>query len=219
MAHRDGAAIDVDLFRVELEELLVEQDHGGKGFVELEQVNVRRRHTGALQYFARHFLGPGQHDARFRADRGEGANAGARLELHRGASLARPEKDRGRTVDDPRGVTAVMDVLDRLDLRVALHRDGVEPEIGAELSEGRLEPTQGLHRRAGAHMLVALEQGRADLVLDRYDRAGKAGFLPRPGCPALALDRVEVDIGAGEGPFCRDQVGTKWAFSRTDVDL
>src|SRR6516164_7567835 len=156
--HRDGTAIDVDLFGVELEELLVEQDHGGKGFVELEQVDVRRCHARALQHLARHLFRSGQHDARFRPDRGEGAHASARFELHRGASLACSEKDRGRTVDDPRGITAMMDVVDRLDLRVALHGYAVEPVIATELGEGWLEAAQGLHRCSRAHMLVALEQ-------------------------------------------------------------
>src|SRR6516165_385874 len=123
VSHRDRTAIDVDLLRIELEQLLVEQHHGREGFVELEQIDVGCRHAGALQYLARHLLGPGQHDARLRADRGEGADTGARSEAHRRSGLAGTEQDRGRTVDDPRRIAAVVDVLDRFDLRVALHRD------------------------------------------------------------------------------------------------
>jgi len=90
----------------------------------------------------------------------------------------------------------VVDVLDRLDLRVALHRHSIEPVIGAELGERRLQPAQGLHRRARAHVLVALEQGEAQLVLDRHDRSGESTFAPRLRSPPLALDRVKVDVGA-----------------------
>src|SRR6516225_3489444 len=157
MTHRDGTAIDVKLFGIELEQLLIKEHHSGEGLVELEQIDVGRGHPGTLQYLARDLLGPGQHDAGLRADRREGPDPGTRLEPHRCARLARTEQHRGRAVDDPRGIAAVVDMLHRLDLRVALHRDRVEPEIGTELGERRLQPAQRLHRRPGTHMLVAFE--------------------------------------------------------------
>src|SRR5947209_9784644 len=45
MAERDRAAIDVDLGIVDVERLDVAQHHRGKGFVELEQVDVRQLHA------------------------------------------------------------------------------------------------------------------------------------------------------------------------------
>src|SRR6516165_1660953 len=126
MTHRDGTAVDVDLFGIELEQLLIKEHNCGKGLVELEQIDVRCGHAGALQYLARHLLGPGQHDARFRPDRGEGAHTGARLEPHGYAGFVRAEQDRGGAVDDPRRIATVMDVLDCLDLGVPLNRHGIE---------------------------------------------------------------------------------------------
>src|SRR5690348_1761517 len=49
MAERDRAAIDVDLGVVDVEGLDVAQHHRGKGFVELEQVDVRLLHAGARE--------------------------------------------------------------------------------------------------------------------------------------------------------------------------
>src|SRR4051794_22549597 len=54
MAHRDRAAIDVDLLRVELEEFSIEEDDRGESLVDLEEVDVARPHAGALQKLARH---------------------------------------------------------------------------------------------------------------------------------------------------------------------
>src|ERR1051326_7502998 len=68
MAHRNGAAIHVDLVVWNIECLHVAQDHRREGLVELPQVDVLLGHTGFLE----HLLGdrdwPGEHDGRLGAD-------------------------------------------------------------------------------------------------------------------------------------------------------
>ena len=49
MAHRDRAAVDVDLVGVEVERLPEAQHDGGEGLVDLEEVDVVERHAGALR--------------------------------------------------------------------------------------------------------------------------------------------------------------------------
>src|ERR1700744_1588986 len=46
MAERDRSTIDVDLGVIDFERLDIAQHHRGKGFVELEQVDVRLLHAG-----------------------------------------------------------------------------------------------------------------------------------------------------------------------------
>src|SRR5262249_56616268 len=45
MAHRNGAAIDVDSCAVEIEKLHEPQHHGGERLVDLEQVAITKRHA------------------------------------------------------------------------------------------------------------------------------------------------------------------------------
>ena len=47
MAERDGAAVDVDLGRIEIERLQIAQHHRGERLVDLEQIDVGERHAGA----------------------------------------------------------------------------------------------------------------------------------------------------------------------------
>ena len=47
MAHRDGAAVEVDLVRVEVEGLQIAQHDGGEGLVDLDEVDVLERQAGA----------------------------------------------------------------------------------------------------------------------------------------------------------------------------
>ena len=103
----------------------------------------------------------GQHDGRFRADIGEGADAGAWLEAHGLAGTLGAEQHGGSAVNDARRVAGMVDVVDRLDFRVALD--------GARHDKGRVERGQRLHVGARTHVLVMIEDDETVLVLDRHD--------------------------------------------------
>ena len=49
VAHGDGAAIDVDFGAVDIKGLHEAQNHGGEGFVDLEQVDVIDRHAAVFE--------------------------------------------------------------------------------------------------------------------------------------------------------------------------
>ena len=63
--------------------------------------------------------------------------------------LAADQHGRG-AVDDAGRIAGVMHVLDRFDLRIALHRDRVEAGHLAHLHERRLQRGERLHRRRRA---------------------------------------------------------------------
>ncbi len=60
MTHRDGAAVHVDLCRIDLERLHVAQHDGGKRLVQLEQVDVRNLHLRFGQQLLGHVDRPGR---------------------------------------------------------------------------------------------------------------------------------------------------------------
>src|SRR5262245_4455233 len=74
MTERDRAAIDVDLGVVDVERLDVAQHHRGKGLVQLEQVDVRLLHAGALEQLFGDVDRTGQHHRGLGTDIGEGAD-------------------------------------------------------------------------------------------------------------------------------------------------
>src|SRR6516165_4232005 len=138
MAQRDRAAVDVDLGIVDVEGLDVAKHHRGKSLVQLEQIDVRLLHAGTLEQLFGDVDGSGQHHRRLRADIGEGADFGARLQsVFRGGILA-AEQHGARAVDDARRVAGVMHIVDALDFRMRLDRYGVEPAHLRDLHEGRL---------------------------------------------------------------------------------
>ena len=139
MAHRDRAAVNVDLAGVEVERLAKAQHDRGESLVDFEQVDVVDRHAGAREHLLRHVDRAGQHDRRLRADIGEGAHARARLEAGFCAGLARAQEHRRGAVDDARRIAGVMDMDDALDIRMRLNGDRVEAALLAGNDERRLE--------------------------------------------------------------------------------
>ena len=57
------------------------------------------------------------------------------------------------------------------------------------------------------HVLVTIEQRQAVDVADRRDRILEPALLPGGGGALLRLDRIGVDVVAGEAVFRRDQIG------------
>src|SRR3546814_3320739 len=68
MAEGDRATVDVDFVRVDLQIADRAQHDGGKGLVDLEQIDIRRVHAGLLQRLERGWRDAGQHDRRLGAD-------------------------------------------------------------------------------------------------------------------------------------------------------
>ena len=131
----------------------------------------------------------------------------ARLEAGLLAGLLAADQHRGGAIDDAGGIARRVDVVDRLDLRIALDRHRVEARHLAHLHEGRIELRQRLHRRGRAHVLVLGQDGEAVDVLDRHHRILEAALVPGLAGALLALHRIGVDVVAREAVFGRDQVG------------
>ena len=111
-------------------------------------------HAGFLEHLFGHRDRPGQHDRGLGADIGELPDAGARLEAGALAGLLAADQHRGGAVDDAGRIARRVHVIDRLDLRIALHRDRVEAGHLAHLHERRLERGERLHGRGRPHVLV-----------------------------------------------------------------
>ena len=160
-----------------------------------------------LRTFSRHRDRPGQHDRGLGTDIGELPDAGARLETGGLAGgLAADQHGRG-AIDDARRVARRVHVIDRLDLRIALHRDRIEARHLAHLHERRLQRGERLHRGVGPHVLVLGEDREPVDVLHRHDRFLEAPFVPCLGGALLAFDRIGIDVVAREAVLRRDQVG------------
>src|SRR5438034_2344132 len=101
----------------------------------------------------------------------------------------------------------MMNMVDAFEFGITLNGDRIEPVTVAHLGEGGLERTQHLHRGLRAQMLVAIEKGEADDVLDRNDRAREMSILPGLRRAPLALDRIGIDIIAAEAEFGGDEIG------------
>ncbi|MNY40768.1 hypothetical protein D3C86_1755340 [compost metagenome] len=102
MAHGDCAAIDVHPLVVDIEGLHVTQDHSGEGFVELEKIDIGKRHSGLFQELLGHIHRAGQHQRRVGTDIGESLDAGARFRAHRLAARLRANQHGGSAIDDAR---------------------------------------------------------------------------------------------------------------------
>jgi len=162
-----------------LHQLLEEQHDRGEGLVELEEIDVRAVMPARFSTLRVTFSGPVS-----MMQGSEPIEPKARMRA-RGFSpiatpaLARAEQDGGGAVDDAGRIAGVMDMLDALDLGIALQRHRVEAELVADLGEGRLQGAERLHRRAGPHVLVLVEEGKADLVVrHRDDGVLEAARLP-----------------------------------------
>src|ERR1035441_580847 len=76
VAHRDGAAVDVELLVGDVQVLLELQHDGCEGLVQLEQVDVVDRQARAVEHLAGGRHGAGEHDDRVSAAGGGGDDAG-----------------------------------------------------------------------------------------------------------------------------------------------
>ena len=119
----------------------------------------------------------------------------------------RAQQHRGGAIDDAGGIAGMVDVIDLFDLRITLLRHRIEAGEIAQLFERRLERTQRLHGRIGAHVLVAIEDGLAENVLHRDHGIREIALVPGIGRALLAFDGEGVDIVAGETVHRRDQIG------------
>ena len=165
------------------------------------------RHAGALQELLGDIDRAGQHQRRIGADIGEGLDAGAGLQAHALAAGLGAEQDGGRAIDDAGRIAGMVDVVDALDLRMRLDADGLEAAHLAGHLEGGVEAASVLHRRRRTHVLVLGEDRQAVLVLHRDDRLVEIAVVPGMAGALLALDRIGIDVVAGEAVLGGDQVG------------
>ena len=208
MAHGDGAAVHVDLVVRHLEDLQVAQHDGGEGLVQLPEIDVLHRHAGALQRLLRGGRRTGQHDRGLRADRGEGADARPRLQPGLLAELLGADQDGGSAIDDARRIAGMVDMVDLLDLGIALLRHRVEARHHLALHlEAGLEGRQRLHGRLRPHQLVVGQKLDAVLVLHRHDRLLEVAGVPGGLGALLRFDGVGVDVVAAQAILGGDQVG------------
>ena len=142
MAHGDGAAVDVDLFAVDVEGLNIAQHHRCEGFIELEQIDIRQLHAGTLQHLLGDIHWTGQHHRRFGADIGKRADFRARFQVVLLAGFRVAEQNRARAVHDARRVAGMMHVVHRLDFRMRLHGHRIETAHRAHHGERRLQLRQ-----------------------------------------------------------------------------
>ena len=101
----------------------------------------------------------------------------------------------------------MVDVIDLLDFRMGLDADGLEAAHLARHLEGGVEGGQRLHVGRRAHVLVPVEDHEAVLVLHRDDGLVEVALFPGIRRALLALDRVAIDVVAGEAVLGGDQVG------------
>src|SRR5271157_3440257 len=123
VAHRDGAAVDVELLVGDVQVLLELQHHGCEGFVELEQVDVVNGQPGAVEHLAGGGRRSGQHDHRVGAAGGGRHDAGPRGQALRFAGGLGADHDQRGAVDNPGRVATGVHVVDLLHPVVPLQGD------------------------------------------------------------------------------------------------
>src|SRR6266508_4562458 len=207
VAHRDRAAVDVELLVRDAQVLLVPEHYRGERLVQLEQVDVLDGQTGGLQHLLRRRRRAGQHDRRVGAAGRGRHDPGARLEP-RGLTrrFVADQHQRG-AVHDPGRVTRTVYVVDLLDPVVLLQRHRVEAARLADHLERRLQLAQALHGALRAHVLGVVEQRDPVAVLDRYHGLREVAAGPRLRGQLLGPYGVPVDVLAGEALDGGDQVG------------
>ena len=208
MSHRNRTAVDVDLAMIEPQRLHIAQHHTRERLVQLVQVDIGNRHSGPLQNLARHELRPGQHDRRFRPDRGHRPDAGARLKAIFLAHLAVADQHRRGAVDDAAGIAGMVDMVDLLDLRIALQSNRIKARhlLPHRLKGGR-QACHRLHVGARPHMFVMREHNLTNHVAHADHRILEPALAPSLSSPLLALHRIGIDIITAEAIFGGNQVG------------
>lgn len=206
MTHGNGPAVDVDPVVVDVQSVHETQHDRRERLVELIQVDVVGMHAGPLQGLLRRGLGAGQHDRRLAANGRERADPGSRLEAQVLAHGMAAHEDGCSTVHDAAGVPGRMHMLNLLDLRIALQGHRIEAALLSVHDEGGFQGAQVPGRGAGTHMLVAVQQNPAQVVLDRQNGSGEITLVPGVRGPPLALCGVVVQVGAGQPVNRGDQV-------------
>src|SRR3984885_12351078 len=207
MPHGNGTAVDVDLFRIDVEGLDKGQDDRSERLVEFEQVDVIKRHAGFFQHFLGHVDRTGEQDCRFRPNIGESPYTGARFKAGLLAGFAVAKKHGGGTVDNAGRVAGMVDVIDEFDFRMLLNSDGIEAAHFSHLHERRFERSERLHGRVRPHVLVLVGDGEAVDVFYFYDRTVETAVAPGLCRAFLTLDRVGVDVVAREAVFGGNEIG------------
>ena len=187
VAHRDGAAVDVDAVRVDAQVARRLHRHHGEGLVDLPQVDVRappcrpwpapcgRPASGPVSMMVGSL--PITAAARMRA---RGFSPALR------AALRRAHQHQRRAVDDARRVAGVVHVLDALHGGVLAQRGGVEAHA-AHHREAGLELGHRLERWRSARIVSSSVQHRqAGDVVHRHDGAARSGLRRAPPRPAGA---------------------------------
>ena len=123
------------------------------------------------------------------ADLGGRLDPGTRLEAVFLTEFLVADQNSRRTIDDARAVARVVDVIDPLKMRVFQHRNLVEAgHLLTHHREGGVQRAEALHVGAGAHVLVAIQNGQAVLVLDGDDRFLETVVFP---CRCGALSAIQ----------------------------
>src|SRR6056297_2168414 len=208
VTHGNGPAIDVELRVIDVKGLHEAQDDGGKRLVHLEEVDIRDRHAAVFQRLFGGGHRAGQHDGGIGADLGGLADAGARGQAPFLAERLTAHEHARRAVDDARGVACVVNVIDRLKVRVFQLRHGIETRHHlAHILETGLQGSERLHVGSRAHVFVMIEDRQAILVLDLDNRAIKAAVLPSGSGAALRFHGKRVCVVAGKPVFGGDDIG------------
>src|SRR5215207_2109550 len=188
MADGDCAAVDVHDLRVPAHVLVDGERLRREGLVRLDEVEVLDLPAGPLERLARGRDRAGAHDRRIDAGGRPGGDAGERRQAALLRLLGRHQHHRGGAVVDAGRVAG-------------RHR--------AILGEGGLQLADGLDRRAGADVLVLVDDGVAFPGLDGEGRdlvLEPAGLLRRLGL-VLRGDGELVLVVARELPLRGDVLG------------
>src|SRR6266852_3694694 len=100
-----------------------------------------------------------------------------------------------------------MNMVDALDLRITLQRNGVEAELLALDGKGWFKRAERLHRGLRPQIFVTTEDDDIIVIANRHNRARKTAFRPGRSRTFLTFDRVAVDVGAGIAMDSRNEVG------------
>src|SRR5438132_13651226 len=173
MTEGDRAAVDVDPPEVGVELALPGEHHRGKGFVDLEEIDVAELQSAPRQCLPRGGNRRGQHPDGIRAPHREVVNARPGLELEALYRAFRGDQESGRRIGDLAG-------------------DG---RRDAAAGRERLERRHLLERRAEARRLVLLE------AADGCDLAPEEAAPDGLQRAAVALQRVLLHLPAADVPF------------------
>ena len=91
-----------------------------------------------------------------------------------------------------------MHMIDGLKLGVLLQSDRIEAGLLTRNLECCLEPREVFEGRTGTNVLILVEQGHANAILDRYHRIIEITFIPGVRGTPLALNGICVNVFARE---------------------